>query len=511
MKPLIRDFSLIGAAALLFAGTVAHQFDFYKDWNQGSGKFIQRVNIPSEEAIKIMALGYDNAYANVMTLTAIQNFGAAWDTEAKVVEPIYNYFDVLTQLDPNFVEVYELGNLVLSDTYGERENNKGHYLSIDLMRKGNYNNPSVWKIPYLAMYTSVWGLNDDNLAKSFLPILRRIPKTPDYVLRMEEYIERQSGRYHIAFDINLEHYLSYIDQQKEAEENVARMKLATILDGWYKTQIATVASQYYEDNGRHPLAIEELISGPYMIEFEAPTAKLIEDSINAHYNESGSLLEKKELIRSESTRTIKGLPPEPNGTWYYINSFTANQFNQRPEDFSQKLLDRFSYIVPVKDVLDRNNVTSIRAQSFIFDYINTNTIAPTAEEMKSYLIPDGMGGHYVYFTDVAGSDGRVLPRFYSTAMIRFDDNNPNKDPRIGLSGTLDQFPARSFQIPDMPDYLTAEPSIWDFEEDAVWAICKGFVPGVRLHYQTELLSEMVDPLMPYLPCDDHIILPDMMK
>lgn len=508
---MIRDLALGAAAVGLFAFTVLHQFDFYQDWNQGSGKFIQKVNIPSEQAIKIMALGYDNAYADVMTLTAIQNFGAAWDTEAQVVEPIYNYFDVLTQLDPHFVDVYELGNLVLSDTYGSREDNKGHKLSIELLRKGNYNNPTVWKIPYLGLYTAVWGLKDEKLAKSFLPILRRIPDTPDYVLRMEEYIERQSGRYQVAFDVNLEQYLDYIDQDKEAEITVARLKLATILDGWYKTQIATVADQYYTDNGKHPTSIEELITAPYMIEFEAPTIESVERAIDKHYQEPGKIADKKDQIREESMTKIAGLPPDPRGYWYYINNFSVDQYNKRPENFDLPLLERFGYIASIKEVLDKNNITAINAQTFIQDYIRTNTIPPSYEEMKRFLLPDGIGGHFVYFPEIMGSDGKVLPRFYSTTAVRMDPSNPRRDPRIGLSGLIENFPKRQIDFKGLPEYLTTDPTIWDFEEDALWALCKGFIPGVRLYDQEELLATLVDPNVPHLNCDDESILPDLMR
>lgn len=511
MKPLIRDFALVTAASALFGLCVLHQFDFYKDWNQGSGKFIQRVNIPSEDAIKIMALGYDNAYADMMTLTAIQNFGAAWDTEEKVIEPIYNYFDVLTELDPHFVEVFELGNLVLSDTYGSREENKGHYLSIELMRKGNYKNPYVWKIPYLALYTAIWGLNEEKLAKSFLPILKRIPETPDHVLRIEEYIERKSGRYQVAFDVNLQQYLSYVTQGKKDEENVAVLKLKTIIDGWYKTQIATVADQYFNDKGVHPTSIEELLTPPYKIEFEAPTVYSIIESINNHIEDPGNLESKKDVIRDEAMVQIVGLPPDPEGYWYHINSLEAFRANKSTLDKNAPLLDRFSYISSTKPYFDKNNEIAFKAQQFIQQYIASNSISPSYDEMKPYIVPDSTGGHFIYIQEVTGSDGKVLPRFYSTSSVRMDQNHPDRDPRIGLSGTLDQFPKRRTPYNGLPDYLTAEPTIWDFEEDAIWALCNGFQPGIKLQDQQELLLEVSDPNRVYFPCDDHIILPELMK
>ncbi|MDX1971833.1 MAG: hypothetical protein SFY68_04805 [Candidatus Sumerlaeia bacterium] len=513
MKPVVRDLLLGATAFVLFLGCIAHQSNFYKDWSQGSGKFIQKVNIPSAEVIKIMAMGYDNAYANWMTLNAIQYFGAAWDTDQQVVEPIYNYFDVLTKLDPHFTKVYELANLVLSDNYGPRENNKGHKLSIQLLRKGNYYNPQEWNIPYLAMYTAIWGLEDDKLAKSFLPVLRRIPSTPDHVLRLEEYIYRKSGRYNIAFDVNLKHYLDYIDRDKVAEQEITMLKLVTILDGWYKTQIAQVAEQYFQDTGKHPTEIEQLISGKYMIEFEAPTYQAVLETLNNHVDDFGDMANMHIALREESTRKIKGLPPHPKGYWYYIDSAAANHANSQPLKEDVAFLDRFFYITSPEFNLDQINSVSIEAQNFVMDYLRKNTVPPSYEEMKQYLVADGFGGHFVYFPEVEGSDGRILPRFYSTSSIRMSRENPNHDPRLGLQGTIDQFPQRPAPFPGMPNYFQPEPSIWDFEEDALWALCQGFAPGIREDAPDNLalFLSFGESDRTYVHCDDHMVLPDMMK
>src|SRR5690606_20622334 len=121
----LRNDLILGAVVLaLLAFCVVRQMNFYEDWWEGPGHYVQRIDIPSSDVIRIAALGYDNLYADFLTLRAVQMFGASWRTPEGVEDstaPIYNYFDVLTDLDPHFVSVYELANLIISDDKGDHE------------------------------------------------------------------------------------------------------------------------------------------------------------------------------------------------------------------------------------------------------------------------------------------------------------------------------------------------------------------------------------------------------
>lgn len=514
MKKQLRDILLGAIALVIFAGCIGHQMWFYKDWHQGSGKYIQTLDIPSEDAIKILSFGYDVTYADVMTLKAVQNFGAGWDTENYTVDPMYNYFNVLTELDPHFIEVYEFSNLVMSDQYqnkNDEEEEKGDRLSIQLLRKGIANNPTEHRLPYLAMYTALWNMQDNDLAKSFLPMLKRIPTTPPHVLRMEEYIERQSGRFQIAFDVNLGHLLLYMDKGMEVETDVSIRKFQTILDGWNKLEMSRAAEAYFEATGEHPETIEQLILDGYLTEFEGATFESVSNAVDAASEKYSSLEPHKDEIRAASIVNVKGLPKDPFGYWYFIEPSSREMMTRFIQDDKElwetlPIVDRYSYITSTGDYIERINARSISAQSFIQNYRADTDVSPTYDEMINFLSDDFIGGHFVYFPAVEGEDGRVLPRFFSTTTMRILEN---REPRMGLSGPIENFPTYpvgSYYPTDQK--MSTTPSIWDYEEDFLWALCRGLVPGVPIQEQApEVISNMRTPDV-YIHCDDHILPPD---
>src|SRR5690606_21246135 len=90
------------------------------------------------------------------------------------------------------------------------------------------------------------------------------------VLRMNEYIERQSGRFYAAFDVNINHFLRYSQLDMDDEREITMHKFQTILDGWYKLELARAAERYLEATGEHPLAIEDILVEEYIPRFDAP-------------------------------------------------------------------------------------------------------------------------------------------------------------------------------------------------------------------------------------------------
>lgn len=503
----VRDV-LLGAIALALMGTaVHHQTVHYKDWHQGSGKYIQEVRLPNVEQIKIAAIGYDSVYADFLTLKAVQAFGAAWESEDGKTDPIYDYFDILTSLDPKFAEVYEFSNLILSDDQGDDGSgeNRGHKQALELLRKGLRYNRNEWNLAYLGMYTSLWGMQDPKSAREFLVRAKRIPGTPDHVLRMEEYIARQSGAYFSAFDINLGHYLGYVDRGLEPERDVAMRKVTVIIDGWNRVEIARACQEFLEATGDFPDSVEELIQSPHAPRFKAPTQQMLRESLQRHAMLDGNLRDKVNSIRDGAMEEIAGLPPEPTGTWYYFDSkklATARQ-SARPEG---KRLDlEHDYITTMRASLENLDFFANKVQGNIMQQLGGANEPPTPFEMKNYLVDDTAGGHWVYFPSVEGEDGKMLPRFFSTAQIRYLQR---LDPRHGMRGMIEDFPRREFPITaGQSPWLQTEPSIWDFPEDQLWAVCRGFEPPFHPDdHPIEVIDKARNVLM-YTDCDQHLPVP----
>ncbi len=504
----LRDMALGAIALGFFAVTIHHQTVHYSKWNQGSGKYIQRVNIPDENTIRIAAVGYDNLYADFLMLRAVQMFGAAWEAENKSTDPIYNYFDILTSLDPRFPDIYEFSNLVLSDENGDDGSgeNRGHKQALQLLRKGISKNRTAWRLPYLGMYTALWGMNEPELAREFIVAAKRNPTTPDHVIRMEEYIARQSGAYYAAFDVNLGQFLEYVDRGMDVERDVAMRKFDLILDGWYRLEIARACDEFLKNKGRIPNSTEELLASEHIPRFRAPLKADLFKSLQSHATFGVDLKSEIDEIREESMHEFVGLPPEPNGTWYYLSSVLIEQTRRTGLPETDKLDQKHRYIVSHSATLKELDAIALRAQQMIFGQINETGIAPSHNEMLNWLTDDGSGGHWVYFPEVEGEDGQILPRFFSTTQIR---TLQNMDPRLGFQGTIDGLPVREYPVTDTQlPYLTAEPSIWDFPEDQNWALCRGLEPGIKIEEQPQDLLDLARQPAVYIHCDHYIPVPE---
>ncbi|MBX3727572.1 MAG: hypothetical protein KF858_00160 [Candidatus Sumerlaeia bacterium] len=491
-RRLLRDSLLAGTALVLLTLCVLFQKHHYASWHVRSGKYIQKVNLPNAEIIKIAAIGYDNLYADFLTLRAIQAFGAAWDTDTGEVEPIYNYFDILTTLDPHFVDVYELGHLVIAD------DRRSPDLALQLIRKGSNLNPHEWRIPYLGLYSALYDLKEPRRGYEFLHRLKRIPSTPEHVLRLEEYIERQSGQYHVAFDVNLGHYLRYLDFNMEVETRVAYNKFRIILDGWYQLELARAAEAYLEKHGEHPTTIEQMLADPVSVPmFVAPSLDKLLDDVITRLDHGGRLEPHRDEIRENAMTEFVGLPPEPNGTWYYISPAKQNDVRARNYDADAPLADRFGYFDSAAEIYMRLDVMALGIQ----EIIQKETIGgepPAYDILAPYLREDGFGGHWVYTRDPV--------RIFSTTQKRRLERT---DLRFGMRGLLEDFPRRPYILaPDQPPYLTTHPDIWDYPDDIEWALCKGLIPGIPFEEQPEDVKAAARSVnQDYLPCSDHVALP----
>jgi len=488
----VREAALILTILVLFAVCIHHQTRRFDGWHEGSGKYIQKVNIPNADVIRIATLGYDTLYADFLTLRAIQAFGAAWDTEDQSIEPIANYFDILTTLDPHFVEVYELGHLVIGDDHRE------HEVALDLVRKGSEWNWREWRIPYLGIYTTLWDMDSPERAEEFLLRVRRTRDTPEHVLRMDEYVARQSGRYEIAFDMNLQHFIRYTQLEMEPEQGVAIRKFQSILDPWYRTELAREAQRFLDEQGRYPVSFEEMMAMGYTPRFSVPTMDSIIAALERYMDEPGDLMNYQDQIRQASFAEIEGLPADPFGYWYFISTPLREQRELAYPDPNAGLRQQHDYIVTPNDILELQAEQARRVVNSIFASFNQTNELPTYDEIGSILIEDQLGGHWVYKDDTGS--------FFSTSNLRLGNRWEATDPRMGFAGTIDDLPARTFVVTDdQTPHLPTEPDIWDYEVDALWAICKGLIPGVPFYDQpAELLARARSVDGEFIQCSDHV-------
>lgn len=479
----------VGAAALLvvlFGLCLLHQKHYYADWAPGSGKYYQKVNIPKPEVVRVASLGYDNFVGNLLTLRAVQMFGAAWETPDKSSEPIYNYFDVVTELDPHFIELYEFANLVLSDDRGAYD------LGLDMLRKGIGHNPGNWRLAYLGIYTAIWDMGDPEVAREFVAFAKEADDVPGYVLRMEEYVERRSGRFEAAFEVNLRQMVSYKRTDAVYEIDITRRRFENVLDKWYRHYMNESIDRFLEEEGRLPASMEELVQSGLMAPFDAPVMERVEFYTDLFLEEGRDLDAEFDTLRLATLEPIVGLPPDPRGTWYFIDTELLAEFEAGlllpPSDSPS---DRYPFVTTMAEAVEAISPILVNVRQTLNAALRGGQEWVDDSELLDPLIRgDGYGGHYYYVRQRPNPDGTTSHHYTSTMFERI---RGERDPRMGLRGMMGNWPPRPIRIPahETP-YLETEPSIWDFEEDIQWAASEGLVPGKRYEEQPEAIRARVE-------------------
>lgn len=109
------------------------------------GKFdiIRKSLYLSSSTLNKISLGYNLLVADIYWIRALQYFSATDYYDEKPMET-YRYFDIITDLDPQFVNAYRYGGTFLAEPpemgLGEIE------LGVKLLEKGRINNPENFRI-----------------------------------------------------------------------------------------------------------------------------------------------------------------------------------------------------------------------------------------------------------------------------------------------------------------------------------------------------------------------------
>lgn len=469
----LRDL-LLGAVALaLLGGTILYQNNRFQDLGFRVFIYQQRIQLPPTEVLRFVALGYDNVYADWLWLLSIQAFGSGWRTEDGTEKPIFRFFDTLTDVDPKFISAYRFGNLVIADQRGD------YVLGQELLRKGTMLNPMNYDLPYLGIYNAIWLVDDVARARWFATMIRRIPDAPNFMRRLEEYIERTAGRFDMAFEFNVRYFLDYFIAGNDVERELTQNRIRTLLDKWYVDELTQSAQRYIEDHGEHPEAMEDLLVEEYMPAFEAPIYHRFAEAVLERSPRIDQMPARREIpqefideVVEASREFILGLPPDPYGTWYMIHEPTREALLEEPSLFADA--DSLPYITSAQGLTSIIDRQSLAAQTFIMDFHATNQRRPTQEEVADFLTRDPLGGHYVYQPEAEESP--VYGVFYSTAGRRVSEG---RDPRMGAWGT------GPFPLPLMP-------RLSDFPVDREWGIENGYIleDGTELWYlEEEALSD----------------------
>ena len=174
---------------------------------------------PSGKFVRQTALGQEATLADVAWLRAVQYYGHHRLTDRKY-EMIGHVSDVVTTLDPQFIQAYVFGALVLSQDAGKP------YEGLALLRKGMRHNPDNWFLAFETGFIYYVALRDYRSAGRYFSLSSRLPDAPEFTSRFAAFVEEKAGRTETALKLWEEVAAATENQyiKQIAEEKIEKLK-----------------------------------------------------------------------------------------------------------------------------------------------------------------------------------------------------------------------------------------------------------------------------------------------
>ncbi len=174
---------------------------------------------PNGRFLKEAALGYDQAAAAGAWLRTVQYYGEHVKGDRRF-DLMYHLCDVVTDLDPKFIEPYTFGAFVLfSDGTRPAE-------AEALLAKGRAHNPRSSEIYFESGFMEYVFLRNYSEASAYLRRAAELPGAPDYAERFAAYVAAKAGEPKTAILLwsEVARRTGNPGMKRLAEQNIARLQ-----------------------------------------------------------------------------------------------------------------------------------------------------------------------------------------------------------------------------------------------------------------------------------------------
>jgi tetratricopeptide (TPR) repeat protein len=210
--------------------------------------------LPNGKLLKTMSLGHANLVADLFYLWAIQYY-SDYEREERHRYVRHVFTDVITELDPHYVDAYWLGALILIVETGQVD------AGIDLLDKGVGRNPDKWILPYLAGWECYHAKRYEQ-AKGYFERASRVPGAPPAVRRMRAGMVAKAGRLGQALALWRE--IAEDPASDAVSVKIARRKVRSLQTRLDVETLQAMAERFRNDNGRWPRRLDELVARAYL-------------------------------------------------------------------------------------------------------------------------------------------------------------------------------------------------------------------------------------------------------
>ena len=155
--------------------------------------------LPEAAQLKPMLLGFHGAAADLLWIQIVQYVGTHWQTDKKFSQ-LSKALELVTSLDPYFLEPYLLGGIYLLYLSRQPE------ATVSLLEKGAAANPGRWELPHdLGRYYYLEA-RDHAQALRWWERAATLPGRPDYLPRFVARLYAKTGHRETALELWSEIY-----------------------------------------------------------------------------------------------------------------------------------------------------------------------------------------------------------------------------------------------------------------------------------------------------------------
>lgn len=214
----------------------------------------QLLYLPNGNHLRVASLGQQSMLADLVYLWAIQ-FYANYERADRYRYVEHVFGEVITELDPNYVDAYWMGALIMTLEAHDLE------AGLRLLDKGYELNPDEWVLPYLAGWECRFA-GQFVRAAGYFRRAAEVPGAPAHVRRMV------AGMYKLAGDVRealalwravLEDPGSDPASKAIAERQVRDLHIRADIE-----DLTEAVGAFRYDNGTYPARLDELVSRGYV-------------------------------------------------------------------------------------------------------------------------------------------------------------------------------------------------------------------------------------------------------
>jgi len=209
--------------------------------------------LPSGEYLKVSSLGFRVVMADVLYLWSIQYYGHHRTEEGR--NYLWHIYDVITELDPHFIDAYLVGALVMDNDMADPD------LAIELLEKGMEYNPDDWILPLDAGFYAYLSLQDAPRAAVFFDRASDIPGAPSQIARLHAHMYEEAGDLVTSLQFWIEIYEGAEDDRVEsiAWQHIYDLRVKLDLQS-----LDAAVDRFRTERGRTPLSFQDLVDAGYL-------------------------------------------------------------------------------------------------------------------------------------------------------------------------------------------------------------------------------------------------------